>query len=192
MASSTNDLLGAASPLLLPSSAPNPTTAATDLAAVVVPLRCDSDRGIDPAAGALCQVRSNERDGLAAAGETSGGGFFPALVAALVLCLAAVGLCQVVVGFARRLLGRTKPSPSLPAEWSKEQGPDLRLAFPQIRTIELMGSAVLSGRSPGTAIVLEKTTEDGVASIAIAVFTREVFERAIVPAMAQFGGGKVS
>lgn len=78
MASSTNDLLGAASPLLLPSSAPNPTTAATDLAAVVVPLPCDSDRGIDPAAGALCQVRSNERDGLAAAGETSGGGFFSA------------------------------------------------------------------------------------------------------------------
>lgn len=191
MAIRTN-LLGAGSPLL-PSSAPNPTTAATDLAAVAVPLPRDSDRGIDPAAGALCLVRSNERDGLAAAGETSGGGFFPPLAGGLILVFASVGFSIAVVRFARWLGTRSAPKPPLlPGPLQPDDSAGLRLSWPHVRTIEMMGEQVLRGRNAGNAIVLERVTDAGVASIAICVFPRELFEKAIVPAMAQFPGGKVS
>lgn len=185
----TNNLLGAGSPLL-PSPAPTPTTAAPDLAAVVVPLR-GSDQGIDPTA-ALCMANENE-SGLAAAGGTTGGGLFSTIGAMLVIGFAAVGFSIAVARFARWLGSRSapKPQPDM-GPLQKANGHSLCLSWPQVRTIQMMADDVLLGRNVGSGFVLEGVTDAGVASIAICVFPRELFEKAIVPAMAQFPGGKVS
>lgn len=99
MASSTNDLLGAASPLLLPSSVPNPTTAAA--LAVVAPLP-------SPALHGVGLVLSDRQQSGSAAGETrAGSGVFLALGLGLILLFAAIGVVVTIRRFLRWATWRT-------------------------------------------------------------------------------------